>query len=265
LDKYTVGEHHIEDIIRFNEAIDQAITESVNFFATQVDQSRDLFLGMLGHDMRSPLQTVQATAAYLAALNASAEVTDAAARLINSGRRMKALLDDLVDFNRTKLGLGIEIAPTEIDVAQVFGDELKQLRAAHRDRRMELEVSGETRGLWDGLRLQQLLSNLVVNAIKYGAPDAPVRITVAGEMADLHFEVRNSGTIDSSTVEYMFDPLRRGLDHATNQHGHDSLGLGLFIAREIVSAHNGEIEARCDGAETVFSVRLPRRSETDSR
>ena len=75
----------LEDIVRFNEAIDQAIAESIGFFSAQVDQARNLLLGMLGHDMRSPLNTIQMTASYLAALNAGDEVSEAASRLIRSG------------------------------------------------------------------------------------------------------------------------------------------------------------------------------------
>ena len=105
---------HLDDIVRFNEAIDQAVAESIDFFSAQVDQARNLLLGTLGHDMRTPLQSIQMTARYLAALNAGAKVSDAAARLINSGARMKALLDDLLDYNRTRLGLGIDIARTQV-------------------------------------------------------------------------------------------------------------------------------------------------------
>ena len=158
----------LDDMIRFNEAIDQAIAESVEFFDAEMEQARNLFLGMLGHDMRSPLQTIQMTATYLGALNAGQKVSAAAARLIQSGTRMRALLDDLCDFNWTKLGLGINIAPSAVDLAGVIGDAVDQLRAAHPDRRIDLELKGNVQGVWDGLRLQQLFSNLVVNAIRYG-------------------------------------------------------------------------------------------------
>jgi signal transduction histidine kinase len=253
---------HLEDMIRFNEAIDQALAESIGFYSTQVDQARNLLLGMLGHDMRSPLQAIQVTASYLAALNAGAQVSEAASRLINSGARMKALLDDLLDFGRTKLGLGVNIAPTDVDLAKLFADELKQLRAAYPGHRLELEVIGDSQGRWDGLRLQQLLGNLVVNAIKYGAPDAPVRVGVAGHEADLRFEVRNSGpAIERSTLDQMFDPLKRDPQRAGRYDEGSSLGLGLYIAREIATAHGGEIEARSDETETVFAVRLPRRQQ----
>jgi len=169
-----------DDIVRFNKAIDQAIAESIGFFSAQIDQARNLLLGMLGRDMRSPLQTIQMTATDLAALNAGEKVSDAASVLINSGARMKALLNDLVEFNRTRLGLGIKVTPAEVDVAKLFAEELAQLRAAYTQRRIELVVNGDCRGHWDGARLQQLLDNLVVNAVKNGAPDAPVRVLAEG-------------------------------------------------------------------------------------
>jgi hypothetical protein len=246
----------LEDVIRFNESIDQALAESVSFFSAQVDEARNLLLGMLGHDMRSPLQTIQATASYLAELNAGSEVSEAAARLINGGARIKALLDDLLDFNRTKLGFGINVSPTDVDLETVFAHELEQVRAVHPHQRLELEVVGSVRGTWDGRRLQQLLGNLVLNAIKYGVPEAPVRVVVTGNETDVQVEVRNSGTIERSTLDEIFEPLKRGPDH---EHGDDAgFGLGLYIAREIAKAHGGQIEARSDETETVFAVRLPR-------
>lgn len=259
-DAHGPADSNFDDIIRFNEAIDQAIAESVGFYSTQVDQARNLFLGMLGHDLRTPLQTIQMTAAYLTALNAGEKVSQAASRLIKSGARMQALLDDLLDFNRSKLGLGINIVSTDVDMANLFAEELAQLRIAHPGHRVDLEVAGDARGVWDGPRLQQLLGNLVVNAIKYGSPDVPVHVAVIGEEQDLRLEVRNSGpAIDASTVTQIFEPLRRGLNDQDKAHGDASLGLGLYIAREIAKGHGGTIEARSDAAQTVFTVRLPRR------
>ena len=252
-------ETHLEDVMRFNEAIDQALAESIGAFTEQVDRGRNLLLGMLGHDMRSPLQTMEMTASYLSALNAGTDISEAASRLINSGIRMKALLDDLLDFNRTKLGLGINIVPANVDLAVAFAEELDLLRAAHPNQIVELDVVGNSRGCWDGRRLQQLLGNLVLNAIKYGNQGAPVRVSVIGEEAELRFEVRNSGpTIDPAVLKQIIDPLKRGAQQETSSDREGSLGLGLFIAREIVKAHGGEISARGEDTETVFAVRLPR-------
>ena len=256
-------ESSLEDVIRFDEAIDQALAESVDFFSAEVDQARNLFFGMLGHDMRSPLQTIQMTAHYLSALNAGSTVSDAAARLTNSGTRMKELLDDLLDFNRTKFGFGINIAPTDIDAALLVAEELKLVRGAHPNRVIELEVAGDVRGYWDGPRLRRLLGNLLLNAIKYGAADSTIRVSVEDQGADVRLAVRNGGSaIDPAILDDIFEPLKRGIDYESASDADSSLGLGLYIAREIAKAHGGEISVRSDANETMFSVRLPRRKSS---
>lgn len=250
---------HLDDVIRFNEAIDQALAESVDFFSAQVEQSRNLLLGMLGHDMRSPLQAIQMTASYLEALNAGEQVSDAAGRLIRSGARMQALLDDLCDFNRTRLGLGINVIPKRVNLADVLAEELEELRAIHPDRQIELHVTGDSQGVWDGQRLQQLLGNLVLNALKYGAQDTPVRVMVTCDVTHVRIDVSNRGpAIEQATLARIFDPLMRGDEQQSKDDRARNLGLGLYIASEIAKAHNGAIEARSDGTETSFSVSLPR-------
>jgi signal transduction histidine kinase len=252
----------LEDVIRFDEAIDQAIAKSVACFSAQAEQSRNLLLGMLGHDMRNPLQAIQMTASYLHALNAGERVSEAAARLTRSGARMQALLDDLTDFNRTKLGLGIKVIPSSVDLADVLADELDELRGVYPDRRIDLQVSGNLNGVWDGRRLQQLLGNLVINAVKYGAKDAPVRVVVTGDSTHVRIEVKNCGAaIEGATLARIFDPLTQGADHRLEREEPGSLGLGLYIASEIAKAHHGAIEARSDETETSFSVSLPRAKE----
>ena len=250
---------HLDDVIRFNEAIDQALAESVDFFSAQVEQSRNLLLGMLGHDMRSPLQAIQMTASYLEALNAGEQVSDAAGRLIRSGARMQALLDDLCDFNRTRLGLGINVIPKRVNLADVLAEELEELRAIHPDRQIELHVTGDSQGVWDGQRLQQLLGNLVLNALKYGAQDTPVRVMVTCDVTHVRIDVSNRGpAIERATLARIFDPLMRGDEQQSKDDRARNLGLGLYIASEIAKAHNGAIEARSDETETSFSVSLPR-------
>ncbi len=259
------GEINLEDLIRFNEAIDQALAESVEFFSEQVARARNLLLGMLGHDMRNPLNTILITASHLAALNAGAEVSEAALRLIRSGGSIKALLDDLVDFNRTNFGLGINIARANVNLATAFADELEELRGAHPGCQLELQVIGDTHGLWDGGRLRQLLRNLVLNAIKYGAQGRPVNVVLTGEESDVRLEVMNSGPgIERSALDQIFDPLRRGPGQRESHQIDEGLGLGLYIVREIARAHGGEVDVHSDSAETVFAVRLPRQPEHSS-
>lgn len=250
---------NLDDMIRFNEAIDQALAESIAYFSDKVDEARNLLLGMLGHDMRTPLQAIQMTATYLGALNAGEKVSMAATRLINSGSRMKSLLDELVEFNRAKLGLGLRVAPAHIDIAALFAVELHELRAAHPGRELVLDASGDTQGFWDGQRLQRLVGNLIVNAFKYGEQESPVKVVVRGEKDSLRFEVRNTGpAIDHLALQKLFEPLQRGPHHENRYDPNAGLGLGLYIAREIAKAHGGEIEARSEDSEIVFAVRLPR-------
>ncbi len=244
---------HLQDVVRFNEAIDQAIAESVGHFSAEVDKARNLLLGMLGHDMRTPLQTIQMTAQHLGQLNAGTTVSDAAERLIRSGAHLQALLEDLVDFNRTKLGLGINVVLSEADLGTICGDEVDLLRVAYPAHRLQVDVVGDCQGSWDTRRIQQLLGNLVTNAIHYGVPDAPVRIAVVGEKHDVRIEVINSGSA-SEHLDQLFEPLVRG----TAKDGDRGLGLGLYIVREIAKGHRGTVGARSDDRETAFTVRLPR-------
>ena len=259
-DYRALDETSLEDMIRFNEAIDQAVAESVGHFHQTVERYRNLLLGMLGHDMRTPLNAIVMTASHLAALNAGDEVSEAAGMLIRSGGSMQSLLDELTDFNRTNLGLGLKVEPAEMELAAVVEDELKQLRAAHPRRPIELAVHGDSRGRWDGARVQQLLRNLVSNAIRYGSQDMPVRVSVRGEQPDVCLEVSNAGHMDPSEIQHIFNPLRRGVAHRANHEAPEGLGLGLFIVREIAKAHGGEVEARSEGQQTVFAVRLPRQT-----
>ena len=268
IDACPLDEASGKEIIRFDEAIDQAIAESVGDFHAQVEQSRNLFLGMLGHDMRSPLNAIVATASLLRAINAGEQVSAAAARLIRSGASMRVLLDDLVDFNRTHLGLGIKVVKKDIDLAEELGGEVEQLRVVHPDRRIEFAVTGDAVGHCDGGRLKQVLRNLVSNAIVHGSPNTPVRVALVGEEPEIRLKVTNEGTaIDPSFQSQLFDPLTRGLAQTSSREYNDGLGLGLFIVRELVLAHGGRVEVRSDSTEgeTTFTVILPRLKSVPSR
>jgi signal transduction histidine kinase len=256
------GITNTSDMIRFNEAIDQAVAESVAFFGAKLTDERNLLLGMMGHDMRSPLEVIQLSAAYLRKIDAGDDVSRVAVRIAHSGAELKALLNDLIDFNRLNLGLGIYIAPVAVNLADLFSEALEPLRASHPDHEIELKVTGDSKGVWDPHRLHQLLGNLVLNALKYGARVAPVQVAIVGLPTEVEFSVHNRGPmIEPSTLSRIFDPLVRAGNEASGVPGSDgSLGLGLYIARRISIAHGGDIHARSDEIETVFTVRLPRLS-----
>jgi signal transduction histidine kinase len=138
---------------------------------------------------------------------------------------------------------------------------LEQLRVANPGRRIELEVGGDVSGVWDINRLNQLLGNLVVNALKYGTSRSPVKIVLNGLVVEVIFSVHNRGPkIEQSVLAQIFQPLKRGLEHQLVAGRDGSMGLGLYIAREIAIAHHGDISAKSDENETVLTVRLPRLS-----
>lgn len=251
------GYPYVRDMLRFNQAIDHALAESIDSFSTHVTRSRNLLLGMLSHDLRSPLHTIQMTANLLRGLSSDDEVGLAAERLVRSGARMQKLLDDLIDFNRTELGLHIPVTPLEVDLAHVCAEELEQIRAAYPERAVELDVAGECRGWWDPHRMHQLLNNLVVNALHYGELDAPIRVALVGSENEMRLSVANAGKpIDEDTLAHMFAPLRRG--KAGTPENKTGLGLGLYIVSEIAKAHGGEVAVDAAHDETVFTVTLPK-------
>lgn len=254
---------NLEDVVRFNEAIDQAIAESIASFTAQVDQARNMVLATLSHDMRNPLSTIAMVASYLKDLRVGADISTVLPVLTSATKEMSLLLDDMIDLKRTMLGMGIKIALADIDLATAFANELELLRAAHPDRRLALEVVGNTFGRWDGPRLQRVLRNLVSNAIKYGTQDSPVRTVIDGNATELRIGVTNKGpTIQREDLEHIFDPFKRCCAAEPSKASDTSLGLGLFIVREVARAHGGSVSVRSDDGITLFEVLLPRNNNS---
>ncbi|HEY9237784.1 MAG TPA: sensor histidine kinase [Burkholderiaceae bacterium] len=242
-----------QDMLRFNEAIDQALAESIASFSTEVERSRNLLLGMLGHDMRNPLMAILLTAKHVVRMNTGSDLSAAGERLLRSGARMRALLDELVDFSRTRLGVGIRIKRDRVDLHSVFMEELDLIRAAYPEARVELSADGDTVGHWDRNRIHQVLGNLVSNAVKYGRAE-PVVVNLTGTPESVTFSVENTGEpIPTEHLATLFDPLTRA-----GQTDDDGLGLGLYIVEQIVVAHGGAIQVISEGTTTRFTVTLPR-------
>lgn len=254
-----------EDVMRFNEAIDQAIAESVDFYSQEVDRGRHLFLGVLGHDLRTPLSAIQMTAHYLSQVRSDEVVSTAARQLMNSGVRMQGLLDDLLDYSRATLQYGISVDPANADLAVICANLVDEALSARPDRKITLEITGEARGIWDAKRLHQALCNLLFNALDHGTAREPIRVCVVGAPQLITVSVANKGVIPPEMLSTIFDPLRRrpaAGDFQPSDVRDSHLGLGLFIAREIVKAHGGEMEVSSTAGETTFSVRLPRQARS---
>lgn len=246
----------MHDAGRFNEAIDQAIAESVDFFSEEVNRWRALFLGVLGHDLRGPLNAIMLTS-HLIARMSQGSLDEQAAVLVRSGNRMRDLLGDLLDFSRTSLHVGIPVTPTNIDLASVCSEEIKLLRAAFPAAVIEFSVQGDVTGCWDPSRIKQVLGNLVGNATRYGDTSQPIKVSLVGDDLAVRLAVANSGVlIPQSLIEVMWDPLRRGEAEPGGER--ENLGLGLFIVRQVALAHGGEVSVRSFDGQNVFTVTLPK-------
>jgi signal transduction histidine kinase len=254
----TEPEHvSVQEVIRFNEAIDQAIAESVEYFSNEMDQLRDIFLGVLGHDLRGPLNAILLTSELISRLAKDPAISGHLGILIQSGRRMASLLDTLLQYNRSSLGHGMIVHRRRVDLALECAAEVEVLKAALPGAVLSFDFRGDTTADVDASAIREALGNLVHNAAKYG-DDAPIVIELFGTAeAAIVLAVANEGPeIPVSQIVRMFEPLQRG-----TQGGEDSrtsLGLGLFIVEQIAQAHGGRIGCVSSPARTVFELTIPR-------
>lgn len=250
----------LEDVTRFNEAIDQALAESLKLFVGEVDRARSLFLGTLGHDLRTPLSTIATCAAILGMRHP--EDDREAGMIQRSAGRMRDLVDVVLAYTRSSLGAMLPVTPKPMRLDELVRHCVKELAVNNETRTIDVQVDGDTQGQWDASRLAQLTSNLVGNALKYGAVDRPVTLTLDGTDPDeVAMQVQNFGEpISAAHIADIFEPLVRGPAPPVEANaGGANMGLGLYIAREVVAAHLGSIRVRSNAAEgTVFDVRLPR-------
>ena len=232
------GASDLTDVRRFNEAIDEALTESMDRFAVQTDLFRDQFIGVLSHDLRAPLAAITVGAPLLAAPEDNPQRRSrVVARIINSAQRMERMIGDLLDLTRARLGGSIPLNRRPADLQVVCEEALIEINAGQPDAVVRFEAAGDLRGEWDTDRLAQVVSNLLGNAIQHGG-GSPVTLTAHGDGESVTLVVHNGGApIPHDMLPLVFEPLARG--HGTRARG--SIGLGLFIARAIVSAHDGDI------------------------
>jgi signal transduction histidine kinase len=255
---------HLTDVARFNEAVDQALAESVARYEHMVKQSQNMFLAILGHDLRNPLGTVVTGASFLMqAVDIPPKYVLVATRMFNSARRMSKLINDLIDFTRTHLGPGIPIRVKQGSVVAVCEEVVNELRTFHPERMIELQAPPQLDAIFDEARLAQVLSNLIGNAIQYGSADAAVTVQVTAGGRDLVIKVNNRGqAIAPDKLASIFDPMVRiaaSVSTASDYTERTSLGIGLYISREIIHAHGGQIGLAStvdDG--TTFTVTMPR-------
>ncbi|MBV4463379.1 HAMP domain-containing histidine kinase [Pseudomonas sp. SWRI79] len=252
---------YFQDMIRFNEAIDEALAESTAAYAEQVNHSRDIFLAILGHDLRAPLQAVSmSTEILMRKTNLEGDALTCALHIKRGTRHMAVMIGDLLELVRSRLGKSLPIEPAPMDLADTAREAIAQACAAHPQCDPTLSVEGDTQGVWDGRKLNQMLQNLIGNALQHGSNNSAVKLTLRGEADSVRLTVHNDGApIPAEAIPTIFDPLVRSADEELGGPT-TSLGLGLFIVKEVVKAHQGTIEVSSNETDgTLFTVVLPRK------
>lgn len=254
----------IQDMIRFNESIDQAQTESMARYAKMLREAQNLFLAILGHDVRTPLGAISMGAQVLLQdQSLPSKALKVGLRIFNSSKRMDTIVRDLLDFSTTHLGDGIPVDPHTVDLGEICLGVVEEARTFHPDRKIDLVVEGDVTGAWDGARISQAFSNLISNAVQHGRPDSAIGIALRGFPDAVSYEVRNEAEpIPPAKLRTLFDPVKRFAIRPANERVASStqnLGLGLYVVKQIVVAHEGEVSVRSNELDgVVFSARLPR-------
>ncbi|MDX6806289.1 sensor histidine kinase [Terrihabitans rhizophilus] len=251
----------LEDLTRFNEAIDQAMTESVTQYTDAITRSRNLFLGILGHDLRNPIGAASMAAQVMVKMGEpNAKQTILASKIVDTTQRATKILNDLLDVTRSAFGTDIPIHRIPMDMGDLGRKLADEMQTLGDGREIGIEVVGDTAGHWDHGRMGQVFSNLLGNAIQYSPPGSPISVTVADENANVRISVHNDGEpIPPEKIDTLFDFLSRGYGSGLTDEHSTNLGLGLFIAKKIVAAHDGEIHVASDShSGTVFTVIVPK-------
>jgi CheY-like chemotaxis protein len=228
-------------------------------------QLNEMFVGILGHDLRNPLGAMLTGAALLEAQLSDKKQLRTLGRMTSAGRRMTEMIEQLLDLTRARLagGLGFARARHHVDVTGLVQRAVDELQAVHPARQIEVVSFDNPTTTGDPDRLLQLFSNLVANALHHGRADVPVRVEVRATNTDVTLSVHNGGAIPPELLPTLFDPFRKRPAGRANSHG---LGLGLFISRQIALAHDGAIDVEStEETGTEFQLRLPRRAPSARR
>jgi signal transduction histidine kinase len=245
------------EIGRFNEAIDQMLTDSIRQYSLRVSQTRDRFAGVLAHDLRSPLGAITNSTEFLMRDETlSKSSLKAVVAVQRSATRMRRMVDDLLDFARTRLGdtLPLNIVPQ--DVGQLCGNAYDEVSAAYPEADIDVRLNGDLACHCDADRVSQLLINLLVNAIHHG--EGGIRLSARSDRECIMVSVSNNGKpIPKHIAAHIFDPLTRSYLPPERRGTAAGVG-GLYICKCIVQAHGGSIGVDSPDTTTVFTVRLPR-------
>ena len=215
---------------------------------------REQFIAVLGHDLRNPLTAISSGVRLLARNPPPERAARVLGLMQGSVERMVGLIDNVLDFARGRLGGGIKAIRQNVDLTTVLVQVIDELRTSHPDRTIDASIHLPATVSCDAMRLAQLFSNLLGNAIMHGASDQPISIDATAHPQTLDISVSNSGAqVPAAMLKRLFEPFERGR-FGSDQGG---LGLGLYIAAQIADAHGGTLTATSTPDVTCFTFSMP--------
>jgi two-component system sensor histidine kinase/response regulator len=223
------------------------LTETLRFHET--------FVATVGHDLKNPLNSIVMASQILGSLTTDEKQQEMAARIRRSAQRMASMIDELYDLSRCRLDGGLSLRRNLVELTPAIRRVVDEHRLSATVP-IEFEEEGSAKAYCDDIRMTQMISNLIGNAVKHGTAGAPVRVRIAVRETEVEIAVHNEGVIDAEVQKSLFDPF---VSSARRKSGKDGLGLGLYIVEQIVRAHDGRIEVRSTPEEgTTFVVHVPR-------
>jgi len=251
------NQNHLDDLTRFHEAMDQSLDEAVHQYAEEIDHSRGMFLKILGHDVRTPLNAISLSAVLLAEMRpGDQDCAEIATNIKSSAEATSRILSDFLDFTASRLGRKLPLNRVPTDLGLLAREVIAEQQISTPRSLWQVETIGDLRGVWDKGKLRQLVSNLIGNAVQHGAENSEIGVSVMSDGRRVTISVHNAGSpIPAHDLPRIFDPLVRGANSGARA---GSMGLGLYIVREVAIAHGGAIEVESSADKgTVFRVSLP--------
>lgn len=223
---------------------------------TEALRINEMFMAVLGHDLRTPLTSVLTNAGALARLPGDERTQLIGSRIASSARRMGGMIEDLLDVTRIRQSGGLQLQLASASLDAISSRVIDEAHGLYPERQVAVMSTGNVQGHWDGNRLAQVLSNLLGNAMRHGIADRPITVDLDGSSADaVHITVANGGCIPPELLPTLFEPFRSTTSKGGRE---DGLGLGLFIVRQVVLGHGGTIDLESAENHTAFHISLPR-------
>jgi signal transduction histidine kinase len=238
-------------------ALDRTIAEAVARYEAEHDHVRERFMGMLVHDLRDPLTAVVMSANLLADMTLGERQALLVGRITRGARRIERMVDEVIDFARSRLGEGLSLQPVMFDMTDVCNEMIAEARAQPAPRDIQFDFAGNVTGSWDRERARQAVANLIANATQSSQGVIKVRVHESSDHKSVLVSVTNRGSvIGADVLARIFDPFARAVIDPSRVRG---LGLGLYMVEQIALAHGGSVRATSTQTEgTTFSIEWPR-------